>query len=203
MNLLLKNYCYQHAVIANKGFSGLRRFVVRFNFSCNLTGNLPQSLTGHTATVMCNFNEPTKSTNMKKAILASLLFLTLATTSYSQTLHLYGGQNHDEYLGCLNCNSYDKNSIWNEYGTYGNSYNSKSIWNEYGTYGNEYNSNSPWNAYGSNPPVVVDKEGNFYGYFTVNEYKAKRADFGLALTIYKYYDLIRDDVSKWYDKIFE
>ena len=50
---------------------------------------------------------------------------------------------------------------------------------------------------------AFDKEGNFYGYFTVNEYKAKRADFGLALTIYKYYDLIRDDVSKWYDKIFE
>jgi len=29
----------------NKGFSGLRRFVARLNFSCNLTGNRPQSLT--------------------------------------------------------------------------------------------------------------------------------------------------------------
>jgi hypothetical protein len=35
--------------IANKGFSGMRSFVARFNFSCNLTGNRPQSLTGHTA----------------------------------------------------------------------------------------------------------------------------------------------------------
>ena len=134
-----------------------------------------------------------------------ILFIGLILTSitYGQTLHLYGGNNHDVYLGCLNCDSYDSNSIWNEYGTYGNSYNSKSIWNEYGTYGNEYNSNSPWNEYSNDSPVVVDKDGNFYGYFTLNEYRSKRADFKLALTIYKYYDLIRDDVGKWYDKIFE
>ncbi len=35
--------------IANKGFRGMRRVVARFNFLCNLTGNRPQSLTGHTA----------------------------------------------------------------------------------------------------------------------------------------------------------
>ena len=35
--------------IANKGFSGMRRVVARFNFSCNLIGNRPQSLTVHTA----------------------------------------------------------------------------------------------------------------------------------------------------------
>jgi len=35
--------------IANKGFSGMRRVVARFNFSCILIGNRPQSLTGHTA----------------------------------------------------------------------------------------------------------------------------------------------------------
>jgi len=33
--------------IANKGFSGIQRFVARFNFSCNRIGNCPQSLTGH------------------------------------------------------------------------------------------------------------------------------------------------------------
>ncbi len=33
--------------IVNKGFSGMRRFVTRFNFLCTLKGNLPQSLTGH------------------------------------------------------------------------------------------------------------------------------------------------------------
>jgi hypothetical protein len=38
--------CLTHN-IANKGFSGIRRFVARLNFSCTLTGNRPQSLTGH------------------------------------------------------------------------------------------------------------------------------------------------------------
>ena len=42
--------------IANKGSSGMRRFVARFNFSSNLTGNRPQSLTGHTANVSNNYN---------------------------------------------------------------------------------------------------------------------------------------------------
>ncbi len=132
-----------------------------------------------------------------------ILFILASLNCSGQTLHLYGGRNHDVYLGCLNCDSYNSNSIWNDYGTYGNSYNAKSIWNEYGTYGNDYNTNCPWNEYGTNPPVVVDKEGNFYGYFTLNEYKPKRADFNLALTIYKYHEFIRDDVSKWYSKIFE
>ncbi len=124
---------------------------------------------------------------MNKILFFLLLFFLLTSTSFCQVLHLYGGKNHDEYLGCLNCDIYDRNSIWNEYGTYGS----------------QYNSNSPWNAYGTNPPVVVDKDGNFYGYFTVNKYKDKRANFGLALSIYKYYDLIGDDVSKWYEKIFK
>ena len=35
--------------IANKGFSGVRRSVARFNFSCTLIGNRPQLATFHTA----------------------------------------------------------------------------------------------------------------------------------------------------------
>lgn len=140
---------------------------------------------------------------MKRTFLSALLLFAIAIESKSQVLHLYGGSGHDVYLGCLNCDSYNQNSIWNEYGTYGDSYNSISIWNEFGTYGNEFNANSPWNEFGSNPPVIVDKDGKFYGYFTLNEYKNKRANFNLALTIYKFYDLIRDDVGKWYNKIFD
>ncbi len=140
---------------------------------------------------------------MKKVILFLLLLYVTITKSYSQTLHLYGGEKRDEYLGCLNCDDSDNNSIWNEYGTYGSSYNSKSIWNTYGTYGDKYNANSPWNAYGSNPPVVVDKDGGFYGYFTVNRSNNKQATFGLALTIYRDYELIREGVSKWYKKNFK
>jgi hypothetical protein len=137
------------------------------------------------------------------------LLLILATSLLAlkyikaQTLHIYGGRNHDVYLGCLNCNNYDQNSIWNEYGKYGSKYYTNCIWNSYGTYGSEYNPYSPWNSYSSSPPVVVDREGNFYGYFTINEYKSNRADFNLALIIYKYHSSIRNNVTGWYDKIFE
>ena len=118
-------------------------------------------------------------------------------------LHIYGGRGHDIYLGCINCNDFDANSVWNEYGKYGNSYNSISIWNEYGTYGNEFSQYSPWNEYASDPPVIVDKEGGFYGYFTTNEYKPKRWESSLAKILYNYYEEIREDVTTWYKKIFE
>lgn len=115
-----------------------------------------------------------------------VFFLFLIVKISGQTLHIYGGENHDVYLGCLNCIEYD----------------SESIWNEYGTYGNEYNSYSPWIVYSNKAAVIVNKSGDFYGYFTLNEYHSKRADFGLVLTIYKYYDLIRDDVVGWYKFFF-
>lgn len=138
-----------------------------------------------------------------KTLITFLIALYATTIVNGQTLQLYGGKNHDIYLGCLNCSNYDQNSIWNEYGKYGNVYNSDCIWNEFGTYGNEYNAYSPWNSYSDNPPVVVNSEGNFYGYFTINENKSKRAEFDLALIIYKYHEFITDDVGKWYEKIFE
>lgn len=58
--------------IANKGFSGMRRALARFNFSCNLTGNRPHSLTGHTATVMGNLKN--RHTTLKFIITIGLLF---------------------------------------------------------------------------------------------------------------------------------
>lgn len=121
---------------------------------------------------------------------------------FSQTLYIYGGEDHDVFLGKLNASKYDSKSIWNEYGTYGSEYNTNSIWNEYGTYRSEYSSYSPFNSYASYPPVIVDEEGNFYGYFTVNKYKSKRANFDLVNIICEYYESIREDVDEWYDKIF-
>lgn len=119
-----------------------------------------------------------------------------------KTLHIYGGQNHDVYLGCLNCNDIDANSIWNEIGKYGNNISSTSIWNDISKYGSDISSYSPWNDIASNPPVILDKDGGFYGYFTTNDIKSKRAEFTLVMTLYKYHDLIKDNVSKWYTKLF-
>ena len=118
----------------------------------------------------------------------ALILVFIQYAGYCQkALHIYGGQDHDIYLGCLNCSDYNSNSIWNDYGKYGN----------------EYSQTSPFNSYASYPPVIVDIDGNFYGYFTINENHPNRADFALVNIIYQHFDVIRNDVSKWHDKIFQ
>lgn len=49
--------------IANKGFRGIQRVVSRSNFSCIMTGNHLQSLTGHTANVANNYKNPYEMDN--------------------------------------------------------------------------------------------------------------------------------------------
>ena len=62
------------------------------------------------------------------------------------------------YLGRLNSNPYDPESVANPYGRYGSPYSSQSITNPYGSYGSPYSSLSPTNPYTSSPPVVVYDE---------------------------------------------
>ena len=143
---------------------------------------------------------------MKKSLLAifiliiSFLFISQDIVS-AQDLYLYGGQNHDVYLGCLTCNKYDSESIWNKYGAYGSKYNDKSIWNKYGTFGSKYNTYCPWNEYSNNPPVVVDKEGDFYGYFSANKYISKRVTNEWLLEICDNWEWIMDNFDKYVDKL--
>ena len=122
---------------------------------------------------------------MKRAI-ATLAMLLCMVSLQAQTLLIYGGSDHDVFLGKLNADCYD----------------SESIWNEYGTYGSEYSSYSPWNEYASTPPVVVDSRGNFYGYLTANEFISQRYSSGLVDFICRHYKQIRDDLSSWYNELF-
>jgi hypothetical protein len=71
------------------------------------------------------------------------------------------------YLGKIS-NSYDSESIFNEYGTYGSDYSSNSIWNEYSTFGSEYSSYSPFNQFTSTPPMII-KGGKIIGYLSANK----------------------------------
>lgn len=120
----------------------------------------------------------------------------------AQTLHLYGGSDRDQYLGCLNCDTFDKNSIWNSFGEYGNILSSKSIWNSYGNYGSSLSTYSPWSTYASYPPAIMDQDGNFLGYLTLNTYTSERSELELAQILCKYHDSIKKDLSGWYDKLF-
>ncbi|MDG6345263.1 hypothetical protein Q7469_03775 [Glaesserella parasuis] len=105
-----------------------------------------------------------------KKLLTSITLLSSLSAYAEPTYLLFAGENHDKFLGCLNCNKYDNSSIWNKYGDFGSKYSSESIWNKYGTYGSKYSGESPWNKYSTEAPVIVDSSGNYYGKFTINKY---------------------------------
>lgn len=79
------------------------------------------------------------------------------------------------FLGKLNPNQYDSDSIFNEYGGYGSTYSPTSIFNEYGSYGGEYSSLSPFNEYTSSPPKII-VNGKAIAHLTVNEYLNPRVN---------------------------
>ncbi len=135
----------------------------------------------------------------KTLIVLNLLFCCIF---HAQTLHLYGGADQNQYLGCLNCDDFDKNSIWNKFSDYGNVFSSKSIWNSNGNYGSTYSTYSPWSTYGSYPPAIVDQDGNFFGFLTVNPYQSDRSELELASILCKHHEEIKNDVGGWYEKLF-
>jgi hypothetical protein len=61
----------------------------------------------------------------------------------------------DTYLGRLNANKYDQESVSNPYGKYGSEYSPSSVNNPYSAYGSPYSVQSPTNPYTVTPPVVL------------------------------------------------
>ena len=59
------------------------------------------------------------------------------------------------YLGRVNDNRYDPESISNPYGRYGSRYSPNSVNNPYGQYGSRYSAKSARNPYASDPPFCV------------------------------------------------
>jgi len=98
-------------------------------------------------------------------------------------LFIFGGESHKQFLGALNTSKVSPDSIWNEFGEFGNKFSSTSIWNQFGEYGGRFSNFSPFNPYASDPPVLVDSTGGFYGYFTANQFHEQRTTVGQALMI--------------------
>lgn len=132
-----------------------------------------------------------------------VLFISLFSLSVpAQELLLFAGNDHDIFLGSLNENQFSSNSVWNGFGQYGNKFNINCIWNKFGTYGNQFNTNSPWNRYSQTPPVIVDRDGNFYGYFTRNTLLANRTKIEWLVWILDNYDYVIDNLEKVRDQLF-
>lgn len=139
---------------------------------------------------------------MKKLFLITILFFSyISIVSATDAILIYGWKNKDVFLGCINCSKNDDSSIWNKYGTYGSKYNDKSIWNKYWSYWDKYSDTSPYNKYASYPPVLVDYDGWFYGYLTVNTYN-NPSNSSIAKYILLNYETIRDNISETYDLLF-
>ena len=101
----------------------------------------------------------------------TILLILCFSSLYSQVLNLYGytdGKNYDTYLGCINCNQWDKNSINNTNGVYGSKFSSTSIHNSNSEFGSKFSDKSPHNQFATHPPMVVNEKGDFIGYLTTN-----------------------------------
>ena len=104
----------------------------------------------------------------------SLFILTfcLTGTVFAQDAKtmIFGGDNHDVYLGCLTCSEFDSDSVTNEFGTYGSEFSQESVLNDFSKYGSKFSDLSACNSFAQDPPVIVDDEGNFYGRLTLNKF---------------------------------
>ena len=98
--------------------------------------------------------------------------LTSAATA-DEKLMIFGGRDHSTYLGCISCPQYDSDSVYNQSGLHGNRYEPDSVFNPRGIFGARYSNYSPCNPVAKEPPVIVDREGNFYGRLTVNPHHAQ------------------------------
>ena len=136
-------------------------------------------------------------------LLAFIITLFSSSAFGTEPLLLFGGKSHDVFLGCTNCGKYDDGSICNKYGDHGSEYQDKSIWNKYQAFGSQYSDTSPWNKYAAHPPVIVDKDGGFYGYFASNKYQDKRTAIKSLVSLLDNVDVVNEDLEAARDWLCE
>ena len=121
----------------------------------------------------------------------------LALAQTPKALLLFGGEDHKTFLGCLNCAARDTSSVCNKYGK-GSKYDSDSIWNKYGDFGSKYSSDSPWNKFTNSAPIIVDKDGASYGYFSANKFHTDRTKIKSLVQILDF-QTANDDLATTFD----
>jgi hypothetical protein len=98
-------------------------------------------------------------------LLAALLMFTGSALAQSPQLFSRDGK----FLGNLNTNRYDPNSVSNPYGRYGSRYSTDSINNPYGIYGSRYSDHSVQSPYGKGVEIR-SHDGRFLGNLNANRY---------------------------------
>jgi hypothetical protein len=99
-----------------------------------------------------------------------LCFLILGNNAFAQSkkIMIFGSSNHDVYLGCLSCSEYATDSVHNKFSKYGSEFQTDSIFNPFGRFGSPFSNFSACSQFATEPPVIVDQQGNFYGRLTLN-----------------------------------
>ncbi len=90
---------------------------------------------------------------MRQIIVTALCLMALASGALAQGSP-YIVSPDGQYLGNLNANPYDSNSVANPYGQYGSPYSPNSINNPYGQYGSPYSNQSATNPYATQAPRI-------------------------------------------------
>lgn len=72
------------------------------------------------------------------------------------------------FLGKINPNKFDSDSIFNQFSLYGNKFSQLSIFNKFSNYGNQFNQLSPYNQFSNNPPKIFVK-GKHVAFLTLNK----------------------------------
>ena len=102
----------------------------------------------------------------------------------------------------MTCDGEQPYSIWSPLSDYGSTHNPKSIWNERGKYGSKTSNYSPYNTKAKYPPRVIDSNGKFKGYLTVNKKNPDRLQGAIADLICDRRDMVLKDGVERYAKIF-
>jgi hypothetical protein len=74
------------------------------------------------------------------------------------------------YLGNLNANRFDVNSVSNPFGRYGSEHSPDSVNNPFGRYGSPYSPQGAQNPYATKSPLVVSPDGKYLGRYSLNTY---------------------------------
>jgi len=84
---------------------------------------------------------------------------------------LFGGPDHETFLGCFTCSRFDSDSVHNPFGQFGSRFSSTSIWNHFSDFGSRFSNDSACNQFASNPPILVSQNRTFFGELTVNTFR--------------------------------
>lgn len=97
-------------------------------------------------TVRDSVSSKPKESTMKTILLAACAALAFAAPASAQSPRLYAADG--TFLGNVNNNQFDPNSISNPFGQYGSQFSPNSINNQFGKYGNPFSPNSVRNPFG-------------------------------------------------------